>query len=105
MPGCDGRLSVSRIACSPGVAVRSWAGESTAAVFFEDTVSTHLVNEVAAALLQLAAVQTVTVEEAAAAVFAASPLGDSSSDIGSDLQLLDEAIVGLVAAGLLRRVE
>ncbi len=97
---------MSRFSTSPGLAIRSWPGESTAAVFVDDTVSTHLVNEAAAALLELAAVQTVTIEEVSASLFAAGqPVDSSSTDIGGDLQLIDETIIGLVAAGLLRRVE
>lgn len=97
---------MSSFSVRPGVAIRSWAGESTAAVFVEDTVSTHLVNEVAAAVLQLATVNPVTTAEASASLFAhGEPVDSASEDIGGDVQLIDETIIGLVAAGLLRRVE
>lgn len=97
---------MSRFSIRPGVAIRSWAGESAAAVFVEDTVSTHLVNEVAAAVLELAAVHPVTTAEASASLFApGEPVDSMPEDIGGDLVLIDETIIGLVAAGLLRRVE
>lgn len=97
---------MSRFSIRPGVAIRSWAGESTAAVFVEDTVSTHLVNEAAAALLALAAVHPVTMAEASAALLASGePVDFAPEAIGGDLRLIDETSAGLVAAGLLRRVE
>ena len=86
--------------------MRNWAGESAAVVFVDDSVSTHLVNEAAAAILELAAVHPVTIEQVSASLFAPSQLVDSTpADIGGDLQLIDETIIGLVTAGLLRRVE
>lgn len=86
--------------------VRRWEGQDTAAVFFGDTVSTHLVNEAAAAILQLASVNPVTANEVRASLFAPShPVDSLSTDIDRDFLLIDETIIGLVAAGLLRRVE
>lgn len=97
---------MSRFSSSPGIAVRSWSGESTAAVFVADTVSTHLVNEAAAAFLKLASVHPVTIEEALASLLAPRGSVDSGLEgIESDSQLIDEITIGLVAAGLLRRVE
>lgn len=75
-------------------------------VFVDDSVSTHLVNEAAAAILELAAVHPVTIEQISASLFAPSqPVDSCAADIGGDLQLIDEIITGLVAAGLLRRLE
>ena len=96
---------MSRVSASAGLSFRRWDGQSTAAVFDNNTVSTHLVGEVAVAILELAKVHPVTVDEIFAGLFAASPLDSSITDIGGDLQLIDQAIIGLVAAGLLRRVE
>lgn len=74
-------------------------------VFVDDSVSTHLVNEAAAAILELAAVHPVTIEQISASLFAPSQLVDScAADIAGDLRLIDETITGLVAAGLLRRL-
>ena len=47
-----------------------------------------------------------TIEQISASLFAPSqPVDSCAADIGGDLQLIDEIITGLVAAGLLRRLE
>lgn len=97
---------MSRFSARSGLAIRSWAGESTAVIFVPDTVSTHLVSEVAAALLEIAAVNPVTMEEVSVALLAPDEtLNCSEEDVGGDLVLIDKIVVGLVAAGLLCHVE
>ena len=97
---------MARVSTASGLAVRKWPGENAAAVFSADTVSTHLVSEVAAAVLELASSRSVTTLEAASLLAAPDqPVDSATSDISDDLQLMEETITGLVAAGLLRRVE
>lgn len=90
----------------PGLAVRSWPGEISAAVFSPLAVRTHLVSEVAAAVLDLARNRPVTGAELVSLLGDADqPLDSGASDISADQLLMEETITGLVAAGLLRRVE
>lgn len=97
---------MTRLSTAEGAAIRSWPGETAAVVFHADTVGTHLVSEVAAAVLELARTRPVTALEAAAVLGAPDhPLDSTASDISADLLLIEETITGLVAAGLLRRVE
>ena len=94
-----------RFAASRDLAVREWHGEQTAAVFCPETVTTHLVSGLAAAVLTLAAKQTVSAEEAVCLLTAPDhPIDFAASDVSADLQLMEETITGLVSAGLLRRV-
>lgn len=95
-----------RFAAVEGLAVRSWPLETVAAVFSAQTVRTLLVSEVAAAVLDLAGTRPVTCVEAAALLCTADQdLDFDALDVGADLALMEETITGLVAAGLLRRVE
>ena len=95
-----------RVSTASGLAVRKWPGENNAVVFSADTVSTHLVSEVAAAVLELASSRSVTTLEATSLLAAADqPVDSTASDISEDLRLMEETITGLVAAGLLRHVE
>ena len=97
---------VARVLTASGLAVRKWPGENAAAVFSADSVSTHLISEVAAAVLELASSRPTTTLEAASLLAApGQPLDSTTSDISDDLHLMEETITGLVAAGLLRRVE
>lgn len=97
---------VNRVEATAGLAVRSWSGESSAAVFSQSTVRTHLVSEAAAAVLDLAGIQSVTAAEAATLLVEPDqPLDSAASDISAAQHLMEETITGLVAAGLLRRVE
>ena len=97
---------MARVSTAPGLAVRKWPGESAAAVFSADAVSSHLISEVAAAVLELASSRSVTTLEAASLLGAPDqPLDSAACDISADLLLMEETITGLVAAGLLRRVE
>lgn len=97
---------MTRVSKAPGLAVRKWPGENTVAVFSADSVSTHLVSEVAAAVLELASSRSVTTLEAASLLATPDqPLDFGASDISADLHLMEETITGLIGAGLLRRVE
>jgi flagellin-like hook-associated protein FlgL len=88
-----------------GLVVRQWPGEATAAVFFPDTVSTHLVNALAGAVLEIAATRAVSAQDILSLLDAAPDSVDSAaSDDGAAVQRVEETITGLVAAGLLRRV-
>ncbi len=70
------------------------------------TVSTHLVSELGASVLEIARTQPLTLQDAMALLGTASEsVNSEGSDIGTDLLLMEETINGLVAAGLLRRVE
>lgn len=97
---------MARFSAASGLVVRKWPGESAAVVFRADSVSTHLVSEVAAAVLELASSSSVTPLEATSLLLATDqPVDSATSDVSGDLQLMEETITGLVAAGLLRRVE
>lgn len=97
---------MTRVLAVEGLAVRSWSGEALAAVFAPHTVRTHLVGEAAAAVLNLATTQPISSAEAAnLLVTADEPVDSDASNISADLLLMEETITGLVAAGLLRRVE
>ncbi len=97
---------MARFAAVEGLAVHSWPSESVAAVFSAQTVRTLLVSEVAAAVLDLAGTRPVTCAEAAALLCTTDPHLDSeAADVDADRALMEETITGLVAAGLLRRVE
>ena len=97
---------MARFSAANGLVVRKWPGESAAVVFRADSFSTHLVSEVAAAVLELASSSSVTPLEATSLLLATDqPVDSATSDVSGDLQLMEETITGLVAAGLLRRVE
>ena len=97
---------MTRYSTAAGAVIRAWPGETAAAVFHADTVGTHLVSEVAAAVLELARTRPVTALEAAAVLGAPDqPLDSAATDISADLLLMEATITGLVAAGLLRHVE
>ena len=97
---------MARVSAVSGLTVRAWPGQSVAAVFAAETVSTHLVSEIGAAVLELARSGPVTSLEALALLEAPDlPVDSAPSAISDDLLLMEQTITGLVAAGLLRRVE
>ncbi len=97
---------MARVTAAPGLIIRAWPGQSVAAVFSADTVSTHLVSEVGAAVLELAGSRPVSAAEALALLDAPDhPVDSAGPAISDDLLLMEDTITGLVAAGLLRRVE
>lgn len=97
---------MARVSAAVGLTVRAWPGQAVAAVFSAGTVSTHLVSEIAAAVLELARSGPVSAQEALALLEAPEhPVDSAPSAISDDLLLMEQTITGLVAAGLLRRVE
>jgi hypothetical protein len=97
---------MSGVQAVKGLIIRSWPGEASACVFAVDSVRTHLVSEFAAAVLNLARTRTIDSREAAKLLFAdEQPVDSDGSNISADLLLMEETITGLVAAGLLRRME
>lgn len=97
---------MARVTAASGLTVRVWPGQSVAAVFAAQTVSTHLVSEIGAAVLELAASGPVSALDALALLDTPEhPVDSGGASANGDLLLMEDTITGLVAAGLLRRVE
>ena len=97
---------MARVSAAPGLTVRVWPGQFVAAVFAAHTVSTHLVSEIGAAVLELAAFSPVSALDTLSLLDTPEhPVDCGESSANGDLLLMEDTITGLVAAGLLRRVE
>lgn len=91
-------------ATAHGLLLRHWPGEEAAVVYVPRTTSTHLVSDVAHAILALSAVQTLTLEDLCAllAPEVEEQRGATAQNDDIAQQLLSVA-EGLVQAGLLTK--
>jgi hypothetical protein len=92
-------------ATAHGLRLRHWPGEEAAVVYVPRTTSTHLVSDVAHAILALGAAQSITLADICAGLAPAmeeQPWAEAQEGDDTSQQLLQVA-EGLVQAGLLTR--